>query len=99
LRPLYKLSVILYREKAILSKQNYAYCNKSSSTLNPIACAIVESRDGRNSLKAWDLFSEDEIIFLGLLCKKLKEKTEKKSLCQKKYGMGFMDYRKNEWLE
>ena len=39
--------------------------------------SLVESRDGRNSRKASDLFSEDEIILLGLLCKKLEGKTEK----------------------
>jgi hypothetical protein len=39
--------------------------------------SLVESRDGRNSRKASDLFSEDEIILLVLLCKKLEGKTEK----------------------
>ncbi len=39
--------------------------------------SLVESRDGKNNRSATDLFSNDELLVLLLLCKKLEGKTEK----------------------
>jgi hypothetical protein len=39
--------------------------------------ALVESRDGKNNRSASDLLTDDELILLLLICKKLEGKTEK----------------------
>jgi transposase len=39
--------------------------------------SLVESRDGKNDRKAIDLFTDEELILLSLICKKLEGKTEK----------------------
>jgi hypothetical protein len=39
--------------------------------------SLVESRDGKNNRKASDLFTQDELKLLSVICKKLEGKTEK----------------------
>lgn len=39
--------------------------------------SLVESRDGKNDRKALDIFSDQEIILLTLICKKLEGRTKK----------------------
>jgi hypothetical protein len=51
--------------------------------------SLVESRDGKNSRKASDLFSEEEIILLSLVCKKSEGKTEKQKNPYAKHSMAW----------
>ena len=39
--------------------------------------SLVESRDGKHNRNAIDLFTDEELILLALICKKLKGKTKK----------------------
>ena len=39
--------------------------------------SLVESRDGKSNRQATDLFTEDELILLFLICKRIEGKTEK----------------------
>ena len=51
--------------------------------------SLVESRDGKNDRSATDLFSEDEIMLLFLICKKLEGNTEKQKNPYKKNSMSW----------
>ena len=54
--------------------------------------SLVESRDGKNTRKACDLFSEDEIILLALICKKVEGKTEKQKNPHAKKSMAWASW-------
>ena len=54
--------------------------------------SLVESRDGKNSRHAIDLFTKDELSLLLLLCKKLEGKTEKQKNQYAKYSMAWASW-------
>jgi len=51
--------------------------------------SLVESRDGNNNRSAVDLFAQDELMVLSLLCKKLEGKTEKQKNPHAKNSMAW----------
>ena len=54
--------------------------------------SLVESRDGRHNRGAIDLFTDQELILLALICKKLEGKTEKQKNPYTKRSMSWVSW-------